>query len=111
VQILTSSNLASQTVEVFKVIGGGHTAEGPIARYAGGVPKLLQTIKVTGTESFNLQPLQIVIPIETIPDSNGQDYINLEFRFPTPLKPMNLIGGNSDDSRELTLGLISAVFQ
>lgn len=110
VQVLTSSNLESQRIEVFEVIGGGRTAEGPVARYAGGAAKLLQTVQVIGMDSFNLRKVEIVIPIEIGQDSEVRDYINLEFRFPTPLRPMDLMGGHSDDSRELTLGLISAVF-
>jgi arabinofuranosyltransferase len=111
VQILTSSSLESQKVQVFEVIGGGHTAEGPFARYSGGAAKLLQTVQVVGKDSLNIQRLEIVIPVEIKQSSNGLDYINLEFRFATPLRPMDLVGGHSNDSRELTLGLISAVFE
>jgi arabinofuranosyltransferase len=110
VQILTSSRIESQKVQVFEVIGGGHTAEGPFARFSGGTAKLLQTVQVVSTDSINVQRLEIVIPVEIKQDSTGLDYINLEFRFPTPLRPIDLTSGHSNDSRELTLGLISAVF-
>jgi hypothetical protein len=110
VQILTSSSLESQRVQIFEVVGGGRTAEGPVARYSGGTAQLLQTVQVIGKDSLNLDRLEIVIPVEIKQDSNGLDHINLEFRFPTPLRPMDLAGGHSNDSRELTLGLISAVF-
>jgi len=110
VQILTSSSLESQRVQIFEVIGGGRTAEGPVARYSGGTAQLLQTVQVIGKDSLNLDRLEIIIPVEIKQDSNGLDHINLEFRFPTPLRPMDLAGGHSNDSRELTLGLISAVF-
>jgi arabinofuranosyltransferase len=110
VQILASSNLESQKIQVYEVVGGGHTSEGPVARYAGGIAKLLQTVQVVGTDTFNLQRLEIIIPVNFKQNSNGLDYINLEFRFPTPLRPKDLVGGNPNDSRELTLGLISAVF-
>jgi len=110
VQILTSSSLESQRVQIFEVVGGGRTAEGPVARYSGGTAQLLQTVQVIGKDSLNLDRLEIIIPVEIKQDSNGLDHINLEFRFPTPLRPMDLAGGHSNDSRELTLGLISAVF-
>lgn len=109
-QVLTSSTLPIQKVEVFDVVGGGLTAEGPVARYAGGTAQLVRIEEVTGDRIFDLKNVEIVIPLDKRPSTNGLDYINMEFRFPTPLRPMDLGEAHSEDSRELTFGLISAVF-
>jgi hypothetical protein len=108
--VLASSNLPIQKIEVFDVVGGGLTAEGPVARYAGGTADLVKNEEVTGDRVFDLKNVEIVIPLDKRPLTNGLDYINLEFRFPTPLRPMDLGEAHSEDSRELTFGLISAVF-
>jgi hypothetical protein len=107
--VLASSKLPIQKIEVFDVVGGGLTAEGPVARYAGGTAQLLKIEEVIGAHEFDLKNVEIVIPLDKRPPTNGLDYINLEFRFATPLRPMDLEGTHSEDSRELTFGLISAV--
>lgn len=109
-QVLSSSTIGEQQIEVYVVEGGGHTAEGPTARYAGGTAKHIQTVRVPSLSPLSLHHKTISIPIEPSKSLSAKQYINLEFRLPTPLQPKDLAGGDPGDSRELAMGLISAVF-
>lgn len=109
-QVLTSARLPSQTIEIFEVVGGGYTADGPIARYSGGQANLLTKLEVVGVADLDLRHIEVALPINPQRSLDGRNYINLEFRFPTPLKPQ-VIGGDVNDSRDLAMGLLSARFE
>lgn len=64
-------------------------------------------LKIAATEGSILSGALITIPIEKFMLEEGN--VSIELKFPTPVRPRD-INLNSDD-RELTLGLISAVFR
>lgn len=99
-QVLISPETQSQKIEVFVVRGDN---------YENGVASLVKTFEFKGDRLSHFVPVQITIPIEREELVNG--FINLEFRFPTPVQPRNLAGSSNTDDRELTLGLISAVYK
>jgi len=99
-QVLLSPKSNQQKIEVFVVRG---------TSYETGNPSLVQSLELSGNGTSSSIPLQIVIPIEKQEIIDG--FINMEFKFPTPVQPRDFAGGSSTDSRELTLGLISAVFE
>lgn len=98
-QVLISQLTHSQTIKIFVVRGDN---------YENGNASLIQTLELRGDISNNSVPLQIVIPIDKEELLNG--FVNLEFRFSTPVQPKDFNVGSNADTRELTLGLISAVF-
>lgn len=111
VQVLASNTLNSQIIEIYEVTDAGHTENGPTDRFKGGVYKKLQTVNINGTELIELKPFNIVIPIDSNKNNFEPSHINLEFRFPTPLRPMDISENHKNDSRELVMGLISAIFK
>jgi arabinofuranosyltransferase len=100
-QVLLSPKTNQQRIEVFVVRG---------TSYENGEQTLIQSLLLTGEGSNPALPLQIVIPIEKQELESG--FINLEFKFPTPVQPKDFsVTPPSLDERELTLGLISAVYK
>ena len=100
-QAILSPLQNTQTIDIFTVKGES---------FDKGKAILQQVINLKGDTSSPVVPVQIVIPITQSEISDG--FINLEFRFPTPVQPQNLVGvSSSQDERELTLGLKSAVYK
>ena len=99
-QVLISPETQSQKIEIFVVRGDN---------FENGHASLVQSLVLRGNGSNHSVPIQITIPVEQMELQNG--FINLEFRFPTPVQPKDLTGGSNADTRELTLGLVSAVYK
>jgi hypothetical protein len=104
-QILVPPAKKYQTVEVYKVVGGS-AADG-YYRFYNGSNKVVEILNIAATEGSILSGARITIPIEQFMIDEGN--VSIEFRFPTPVRPRD-VNLNSDD-RELTMGLISAVFR
>jgi hypothetical protein len=100
-QVLLSPKTNHQKIEVFVVRG---------TSYENGEHTLIQSLELKGDGLNHAIQLQIIIPIDKQELESG--FINLEFKFPTPVQPKDLaVTPPSLDDRELTLGLISAVYK
>jgi arabinofuranosyltransferase len=105
VQVLISPMINSQTVNVYKVVSGS-VMQG-FFRLHNWRTELVTSLEIAQLDNNILRSARIAIPIDK--KMIGEGSINLEFRFPTPVRPKD-INLNSDD-RELSMGLISAIFR
>lgn len=105
VQIFVPPSIKHQTVEVYKVLDGS-AAQG-FFRFHNGRNDLAVILETAASQNIFLSNSQIAIPIDKSMVSEGR--ISLEFKFPTPVRPRDVHLNN--DVRELTMGLISAVFK
>jgi hypothetical protein len=64
-------------------------------------------VKSEASDSNILKSARIAIPIDQ--NMINERKVSLEFVFPTSIRPKNI--NLSDDERELSMGLISAVFR
>lgn len=105
IQVILPSELKQQTIEVYLVTGG---ASGQDAVQFGKISsaQLLDTLTITAQRDSVLAGGSITIPV--LPPLSEHQNINIEFKFPNPVRPRDL--NLNDDERELTMGLISATF-
>lgn len=100
-QVILLPDSNAQTIEVFKVNGED---------FEQGNHSLIKTINLKGDNSKPIIPITIQIPLNKNDLDDG--YINLKFKFPTPVQPRILSKeATSTDDRDLTLGLITAEYK
>jgi arabinofuranosyltransferase len=105
VQFLVSPMIKNQTVDVYKVVSGS-IAQG-FFRFHNWRTELAAHLETAPSENNMLRGARIAIPIDK--KMIGEGNIDLEFRFSTPVRPKDI--NLSSDDRELSMGLISAVFR
>ena len=105
VQLLVSPVIKYQTVNVYKVVEGSAVKD--FFRLFNRRNKLVVSVKSEASDSNILKSARIAIPIDQ--NMINERKVSLEFVFPTSIRPKNI--NLSDDERELSMGLISAVFR